>query len=86
MRVRFLRLSYFIWIIVPILIYGAYLAFGLPHMRWSYSWQNDGQGYDPFVERYYTRCTYIGPYGSFTIYPDNGKCVWFRFYKQQGDA
>ena len=43
-----IRPAYFIWIVVPVTLYLAFLAFGLPHFAWSYSWRDDGQGYDPF--------------------------------------
>ena len=86
MTVRFLRLSYFIWLIVPVTILLLYLIFGMPHMIWSYSWIDEGQGYDPFATRHYTRCTYVGPYGNFTEHPNNGKCGWVRFRKQREQA
>lgn len=78
------NLRYFIWIIIPASLYLTYLIIGLPHFIWSYSWQDNGT-YDPFAERFYTRCTFIGPYGEFTIHhPDNGKCGWIVFRKNQG--
>ncbi len=86
MTVHFLRLSYFMWLIVPAAILLIYLIFGLPHMIWSYSWIDKGQGYDPFATRYYTRCTYVGPYGNFTAHPNNGKCSWVRFRKKREQA
>ena len=64
------------WMIIPVGVYSAYLIFGLPHFIWSYSWVDEGQGYDPWAQHYYTRCTFIGPYGSFTSTPNNGKCGW----------
>ncbi len=77
-------LRYFVWIIFPLAAYLAYLTFGLPHFRWSYTWLDQGQGYDPFADRYYTRCTYLGPYGEFTLHhPDNGECRWITFMKDQ---
>ncbi len=82
MKIQFLRPSYFIWIIVPLALYLVYLAFGLPHAIWSYDWRDNGT-HDPFVTRWYTRCTLAGPYGLFTIYPVDGKCPWLRFYKKQ---
>lgn len=85
MRVPFLLPGYFFWIIAPIAVYAIYLVYGLPHFIWNYSWKNDGQGYDPFVNRTYARCTYIGPYGEFAIrHPADGKCGWVRFYKKSG--
>lgn len=70
------------WIIVPIALVGIYLSFGLPHVIWSRSWVNNGT-YDPFAPRFYTRCTFTGAYGEFTIHhPQNGKCSWIIFRKQ----
>ena len=90
MKVRFLRARYFVWLIVPLLVYAAsFKNIGTPYFRWSYSWADNGQGYDPFADRYYTRCTYVGlkPFkgvtpaaqSSITIYPTNGNCAWFVF-------
>ncbi len=79
-------LRYLVWIIVPVAIYVAYLTMGLPHFIWSYSWRDNGT-YDPFVYRYYTSCTFIGPYGSFTVpHPRGGKCGWIIFRKDHQNA
>ena len=78
-----IRPIYFIWVVVPAALYLAFLAFGLPHMALSYTYRDDGQGYDPFAYRWYLTCTYEGPYGSRKTYAANGKCPWFRFYKKQ---
>lgn len=87
MEVRFLRAGYFIWVIVPLAIYLAYLAFGLPHMIWSYEYRQVGRTSlsDPFAGRHYTRCTFIGPYGSFSISAKNGKCGLVAFFKKETD-
>ncbi len=82
MSVRFLRPSYFIWIFIPAGLWLAYITYGMPHMIWSYSWRDDGQGFDPFAARYYTRCTYVGPYGNQTVFPQNGHCPFLHFEKQ----
>ncbi len=81
MSVPFIRPGYFIWIFIPAGLWLAYTIFGMPHMIWSYSWRDDGQGYDPHATRYYTRCTYIGSYGPITIWPHDGKCPFLRFKK-----
>ena len=78
-----IRPVFFIWIVVPIAIYLAFMAWGLPHFAWSYSWRDDGQGYDPFAHRWYVSCIYIGTYGSHRYIPRDGKCPWFRFYKKR---
>ncbi len=77
-----IRASYFAWVIAPVCLVLGYLILGLPHVIWSYAWRDQGQGYDPHAFRYYTRCTFIGPYGAFTTYPTNGKCGWVRFFKE----
>jgi len=80
MKPRFFKLSYLLWIAVPAAIYGAYAVFGLPHMIWSYEFQ--GSFADDWSDRYYTRCTFVGPNGDFTTYPDDGRCPWFLFAKE----
>ncbi len=85
MKVRFLRASYFIWTLVAAAVYMTCLSLGLPHVIWSYDWRDTGQGDDLSAERFYTRCTYVGPYGAFTEhFPMDGKCAWLRFKKNRG--
>lgn len=89
MKVRFLRASYFVWIIGPLAAYASYQAFGLPHVIWSYSFRGGERGAtiggEPeatdFASRWYTRCTFVGPYGAFTTHPTDGACPWFAFRK-----
>ncbi|MCH9807163.1 MAG: hypothetical protein K0U74_05465 [Alphaproteobacteria bacterium] len=85
MSVRFFRLSYLLWLVVPVGIYLVVAIYGWPHLRWSYSWRDDGQGYEPFAKRFYVRCTYLGPTQAFTLnHPENGHCPLIRFAKTQG--
>lgn len=81
MRPRLLRPSFFVW--VPILIAGwaAYEQYGLPHLIWSYSYR----GGDDFASRYYTRCTFIGPYGEFSLPAEDGRCGWMAFFRREAD-
>ena len=82
-KVRFLRASYFIWTLGPIAAYATYHAWGLPHVIWSYSFQGGKRGTESdFASRWYTRCTFVGPYGEFTTYPTNGSCPWLAFRKK----
>ncbi len=75
----FVKPTYFVWIIVPVIIWAVYHSIGLPHFIWSYKWLNNGT-YDPRAERYYTSCSFIGAYGEFEISnPANGYCDWFIF-------
>ncbi|MEL7281860.1 MAG: hypothetical protein AAGK79_15990 [Pseudomonadota bacterium] len=86
MRPRLIRASFFLWIIAPLALFGAYQAFGLPHMIWSYTYRDDGQGADPFAYRFYYTCRYVGPYGEFERHARNGKCGWVRFFKENEGA
>jgi hypothetical protein len=83
-RVRLIRASFFLWLIVPTAAYLAYQAYGLPHVIWSYSWLDNGRGYDPYASRHYTSCTYVGPYGVFTDAAPGGRCGWVQFHKARG--
>lgn len=79
---RLIRLRYFLWVIVPVMLWLGYRAYGLPHAIWSYDWIDQGQGMDPFAPRHYTRCTFLGPYGAVTTYPGNGRCGWIVFARE----
>ena len=70
------HLRYFVWLVVPLGLWLGYKAYGLPHVIWSYTWLDQGQGYNPFAHRWYTKCIFIGPYGSVTTHPGNGRCGW----------
>ena len=80
---RFIKLSYFVWVIVPVGLWFAYDTIGLPHAIWSYSWIDQGQGMDPFAHRIYTRCRFIGPYGQFDEPAEFGRCAWVKFFKTE---
>lgn len=77
---------YFVWTLVPILLYGAYPMNAAPHVIWSYVWRDDGQGYAPFAHRHYLRCTYVGPYGTFSEDAVDGKCSWITLRKRPAHA
>ena len=81
------NLRFFIWVLFPIAVVVTYLVLGLPYLRASYSWRDDGQGYDPFAKRYYLSCTYWNPAGTFTIeHPRNGDCLLFVFRKSSDNS
>lgn len=71
----------FFWIALPISAYAAYNIFGLPHMIWSYRFFDNGGPANPAVRRYYTDCSFVGPYGVFTVPATRGRCGWVRFFK-----
>ena len=61
----------FLWVVAPIAAYTVFALHGLPHFIWSYSFHDNGDPYNPFATRYYTSCTYIGPYGGAARLVDN---------------
>ncbi|MCB1471020.1 MAG: hypothetical protein KDK08_28530 [Rhizobiaceae bacterium] len=81
MKPRLLRLSYFVWVLAPMAMFGIYQLYGLPHAIWTYEFQGT---HADWSSRWYTRCTFIGPYGEFTTFPVNGKCGWVAFFKEKG--
>lgn len=84
MKPRFWRASYLVWLIVPPVVYAVYALYGLPHVIWSYSFHGSGNG--DYSSRYYTRCTFVGPYGGFTVSAHDGECGWISFFKQKEAA
>lgn len=79
-RPRLLRVSYLLWLLGPIATLGAYHLYGLPHVIWSYSYLGGQNG----LPRIYTRCTFTGPLGEFTMPAQSGRCGWLLFRKQAG--
>lgn len=77
-----IRLSYFIWLVVPLAIYGTYAVWGTPHAIWRYEFRDNGSPYDPFLERYYTSCTFWGSTGMHTVPATNGRCGYVAFFKE----
>lgn len=73
----------FLWLALPVVGYVTYATKGLPHIPWSYTFIDNGARYDPFAERYYLTCTFIGGYGTFTIDAQSGRCGWFHFFKER---
>ena len=84
MKPRFFRLSFFYWILAPMVLYGGFVAVGLPHAIWSYEFVDNGNAYDPFRARFYTSCTFWGPYGMHTVPASNGRCGYVSFFKEGG--
>lgn len=79
MKPRLIRAAYFIWLVVPLTAYVAVATYGLPHLVWT------TRGRDYAAGRFHTRCTYIGPYGTFTVYfPRHGDCPVFRLFRPEG--
>lgn len=82
-KLRFLRPAYFVWVAVPLALVGIYQLYGLPHAIWSYSYRGGETG---FASRWYTRCTFVGPYGAFTVPASEGSCGWVLFVKDSLEA
>lgn len=80
-----IRPVFFIWAIVPVALYMAYHTTGLPipYLNWSYDFRI-ADGFDPWAERAYTRCTYASPSLDYiTIYPADGYCPRIKFFMQK---
>jgi hypothetical protein len=77
MKRHLVWLGLFAWFIVPVALYAGYRTHGLPHFIWSYDYH--GSRHD-WSQRIYTRCTFIGPNGSFTRDAAHGQCPWLAFY------
>lgn len=76
-RVPLLRSSYFWWVLLPAGLFVGYLAFGLPHVIWSYRFSGT---YSDLSSRVYHDCTWFGPYGAITRSAENGTCPIIRFF------
>lgn len=71
----------FLWLSVPMAAYFTYTVYGLPHVIWSYSFHNNGDPHNPLRARYFTECTFTGPFGVFTVGADGGKCGWVKLFR-----
>lgn len=84
--IRFVRyLSLLVWLVGAAALYGFYATKGLPHVIWRYEFHANGDPYNPFADRYYTSCTFLGPYGLFTRNAQNGRCGWVRLFNEGSD-
>jgi len=75
----------FFWLAVPMAAYVTYTVYGLPHVIWSYRFHPNGDPHNPLKARYYTQCTFVGPYGVFTVDADRGKCGWVKLFRPGAD-
>lgn len=80
---RLIRVAYFLWLLVPLAVFGADQVAGLPHMIFRYKFAENGDRYNPYKERWYYTCTFVGPYGEFTVDAKDGKCGFLRLFKKQ---
>ncbi|MEO1701934.1 MAG: hypothetical protein AAFR71_07755 [Pseudomonadota bacterium] len=83
---RLIRVAYFLWVVVPLALFGAYQAWGLPHLIFRYEFADNGDRYNPYKERWYYTCTFVGPYGEFTVDAKNRKCGFVRLFKKPAAA
>ncbi|TPW33123.1 hypothetical protein FJU08_00715 [Martelella alba] len=79
----FRYLALLAWIAVPLAAWGVYASKGLPHVIVEYTFLDNGHPYDLAVERHYLTCTFWGPYGTFHVDAEQGKCAWVRFFRQR---
>jgi len=76
-RIPLLRLSFFAWVLVPAVLFAAYLWLGLPHVLWRYQFTGS---YSDLASRTYHQCTWWGPFGRETEPALNGTCAFIRFF------
>lgn len=75
-----------LWLAVPIGLFGIYVAYGTPHLIIGYRFLDNGNAYDPWRTRHYTSCSFVSYRGDLVKAPAvGGKCPWVRFFKS-GDA
>ena len=88
MRTLVSGLGYLAWVVVPIALYGSYRLFGLPHVIWSYEYESaSGRSPWDFQGRWYKSCTFVGPYGAFTVPADHGRwCGVIAFFHAKGEG
>ncbi|MEM9699406.1 MAG: hypothetical protein AAF943_11510 [Pseudomonadota bacterium] len=72
----------FLWLAFPLAGYGIYAAYGTPHVIWEYTFRDNGARYDPFAQRIYTSCTYLGwglrPH---RVPARDARCPWVQMFK-----
>lgn len=73
-------MRYLIWVVVLAGAWGFVQVRGLPHIRAQYVYSASST--DPFAERDYHECTYLGPYGTFKIMPRDGRCPLFMWRRE----
>lgn len=77
-------LRFFLWVGVLAVVLVLWFGAGSPHVIWDYRFQTDASQYDPFADRYYTECTYVGWGFSHVTEPArNGRCGWVRWVKAE---
>lgn len=78
---RFVAL--FLWLALPMAGYATYQFYGTPHVIWSYRFLDNGDPHNPFAERVYTSCTYLGwGWETITVPDRHGRCPWLRLFHQ----
>jgi hypothetical protein len=80
MRYAFL----FLWLVMPIGVWSAYVAWGTPHAIWEYQFRDNGDNNNPLAERWYVACTFVGWTGVVRVTAEAGHCPWVRFFKAGG--
>ncbi len=75
-------IAMFLWLALPVGGYATYLTYGTPHLVWGYRFLPNGDPYNPFADRTYTSCTYVG-WGptTVTVPAIAARCPWVRFFK-----
>ena len=64
----------FVWLIVPLGIWGAVTIWGAPHLALSYTFYDNGRRYDPMAPRTFITCTWYGLGSTVTLPAKSGQC------------
>lgn len=75
----------FLWMIVPLGLWGAVTLHGTPHLALSYRFFENGDAYNPTAPRRYIDCTYYGWSGVHNVPARNEHCPWIHFFKPEGN-
>ncbi|MEM1410616.1 MAG: hypothetical protein AAGG79_07735 [Pseudomonadota bacterium] len=71
----------FLWLVVPLGVWGAVTMWGTAHVIVSYRFFDNGAVYDLQVARRYIDCTYFGWTGTRTVPAIDETCPWVRLFK-----
>jgi len=70
-----------LWLALPLAGVAVYYTIGTPHGLWRYQFRANGDANNPFADRFYTSCTYVGwRWHEVTVPAAAGRCPWVRFF------
>lgn len=76
--------AFCLWVIVPLGLWLGVTYWGTPHIVFSYRFYDNGDRHNPFADRTYFECTYIGWLGAVTVPAEDGRCPMVRVFQREG--